>query len=283
MQGCSYASQLKIAVEKLKNSHEETNPAFLAMEDLFGMNRTRLMIDGEIEMPEAERQMLHKVIDEVCSGKPYQYVIGFSWFYGEKFKVNENVLIPRNETEELVQLVLKETADDGKTAADIGTGTGIIPIILGKHWTYNRLFAVDISEEALDVARENNHLHNTKTVLLKGDLFEPLIEQGIRVDVLISNPPYISCDETDYMSRSTLEYEPAVALYAGDSGLALYKKMINDLPKVMNDRGKVYFEIGFRQGEALRDYIVSIWPNTVPEIENDINGNPRILHFMWER
>lgn len=283
MRNYKYIEKLNEAKKKLTMHHQEENIAFLAMEDLFGITRASLFLNNEKIIPYEAAQHYDKVIEEVCTGLPYQYVIGFSWFYGEKFIVNPHVLIPRNETEEIVYRILNDIKDDGKNVADIGTGAGVIPIILKKHWKANKVFATDISRKALEVAVKNNKIHNTEVEFLDGDLFDPLINQNIKLDVLISNPPYISSDEIGLMTPSVIHHEPHLALFAFDHGLALYKKMINNLFKVMNDGGKVYFEIGFNQGEALCEYIKKMWPNTEPEVELDINNNPRILHFMWER
>lgn len=283
MQVCSYIDAIKQAEQKLKHHQQETYPASLLMEDLFGMDRTQLMLHGTGMMTEQDVCLYREMIDKVALGMPYQYVVGFSWFYGEKFEVDKNVLIPRNETEELVEKVLKDVCDDGKVVADIGTGSGVIPVSLKKHWYNNSVVATDISKAALSVARKNSTLHETDVLFLRGDLFEPLIKEGLKVDVVVSNPPYIAHDEVALMTASTIQHEPSLALFAEDSGLALYKQMIDRLPDVLKEKGRVYFEIGFRQGDALKHYIKSVWPDTEPEIELDINRNPRILHFTWER
>jgi release factor glutamine methyltransferase len=283
MPSYKYIEKADEARQQLRKYQQEEDIAFLAMDDLFGFTRTKLVLDGTEQMSQDEIQRYDLVISSVCQGVPYQYTIGFSWFYGEKFIVNPDVLIPRNETEELVELILKKVPDDGRTVADIGTGTGVIPITLKKYWRHNLVYATDISTSALDIARKNSEAHHTDIFFLEGDLLAPIREGGLKLDILISNPPYISRSEIKMMTPSVVEHEPHIALFAEDDGLYLYKKMIDGLADVMNDGGMVFFEIGFRQAEILCQYIKSVWPAVTPQVDKDINGNPRILHFEWER
>ena len=127
----------------------------------------------------------------------------------------------------------------------------------------------------------NGNEQGIEPTYLHGDLFEPFIERGIKLDILVSNPPYISQEERHLMSPSVLKYEPMTALFAEDQGLYLYKAMISNLPSVLKSNGRVYFEIGFSQGQPLLRFIEKTWPNTDAKVIKDINGNDRILHFTW--
>ena len=282
MQHYSYKRMIKEAEASLILSHREPGIASLLLEDLFDIDRTYLMLHGDEIVSEERRGMFEQAVARAAAGEPHQYVSGFGWFYGYKMKVDENTLIPRNETEELVEFVLQQEPDDGRTVADIGTGTGAIGLLLQKHWYKNQVVMTDISPGALEVAKENAETLGVSPEIFCGSLFEPLTERGIMVDCLVSNPPYIAYDEKDEMDASVYRHEPHLALFADDRGLALYKQMIDGLPAVLARGGTVYFEIGWRQYEALSSYIKKVWPKTRPQLKKDMNGQDRILFFRWE-
>ncbi len=282
MQQYSYKRMIEEAEASLILSNGEPRVATLLLEDLFDMDRAYLMLHGEDVVPEDRRHLYSKAIERVTAGEPYQYVSGFGWFYGHKLKVDESTLIPRNETEELVEFVLEEESDDGRTIVDIGTGTGAIGLLLQKTWVNNTVILTDVSSGALEIAEMNAAELGVSPVMLQGSLFDPLIERGIKVDCLVSNPPYIGYNERSEMGDSVYQHEPHLALFAEDNGLALYKRMIDELPAVLRPGGTVYFEIGWSQYEALNTYIKKTWPDTRPELKKDINGQDRILFFTWE-
>lgn len=276
-----YKDILKEAKASLSISGKESRLASILMEEMFGMNLTQLMLHGEEPMPEADLHAFEQALKRVMNNEPYQYVLGSAYFYDAYFKVTPDTLIPRPETEELVDYILKHEDDNGSVVADIGTGSGVIGLTLQKHWQANQVFLSDISYEALEVAKLNGKEQGIEPTYLHGDLFEPFIERGIKLDILVSNPPYISQEERHLMSPSVLKYEPMTALFAEDQGLYLYKAMISNLPSVLKSNGRVYFEIGFSQGQPLLRFIEKTWPNTDAKVIKDINGNDRILHFTW--
>lgn len=276
-----YKDILKEAKASLSISGKESRLASILMEEMFGINLTQLMLHGEEPMPEADLHAFEQALKRVMNNEPYQYVLGSAYFYDAYFKVTPDTLIPRPETEELVDYILKHEDDNGSVVADIGTGSGVIGLTLQKHWQENQVFLSDISYEALEVAKLNGKEQGIEPTYLHGDLFEPFIERGIKLDILVSNPPYISQEERHLMSPSVLKYEPMTALFAEDQGLYLYKAMISNLPSVLKSNGRVYFEIGFSQGQPLLRFIEKTWPNTDAKVIKDINGNDRILHFTW--
>lgn len=276
-----YKTVLKEAEASLSVSGQEIRTASIVMEELFGMNFTKLMIYGEDMMPEEDYEKFKSVIERVCHNEPYQYVLGEAFFYDTYFTVTPDTLIPRNETEELVEFVLKNESDLGLTAVDIGTGTGAIGLTLAAHWKSNKLIVTDLSAGALAAAKKNGERLGVNVEYLEGSLFAPLVDKEIKADIIISNPPYISEDEKHLMTPSVLEYEPDTALFADDNGLALYKAMIRTLSDVLKPGGRVYFEIGFSQADALKKYIERIWPGTLVQVVKDINQQDRILHFTW--
>ena len=262
---------------------KEKRIAQLLAEDLFLLTTTQIMMKSDEPMSQRENGLYFEAVKRVCAGEPYQYVVGFSWFYGEKFKVTTDTLIPRNETEELVMFVLDEESDNGQTAVDIGTGTGAIPVTLQNHWNNNKVYATDISQGALGVAKENRDSHDVDITFYQGDLYSPLIENKIKADIIISNPPYISKDDLSIMTPSVIEHEPHQALFAEDDGLEIYKRLIDGLPGVLNTGGRVYCEIAFNQKEPLLKYLLKRWPKTKHfGVVKDINKQDRILYFTWE-
>lgn len=276
-----YKVVLKEAEASLSVSGQEIRVASIVMEELFGMNFAKLMIYGEDMMPKEDYEKFASVIERVCHNEPYQYVLGEAFFYDAYFTVTPDTLIPRNETEELVEFVLKNENDLGLTAVDIGTGTGAIGLTLAAHWKSNKVIVTDLSAGALRTAKKNGERLGVNVEYLEGSLFAPLVDKEIKADIIISNPPYISEDEKHLMTPSVLEYEPGTALFADDNGLALYKAMIRRLSDVLKPGGRVYFEIGFSQADALKEYIGSVWPGVVVQVVKDINQQDRILHFTW--
>lgn len=279
----SYRETIRKAENTLLAHDKEKRIAQLMAEDLFDMTSAQIMLKSDEPMSQKEKELYEKAVGRVCAGEPYQYVVGFSWFYGQKFKVTADTLIPRNETEELVMFAVDEEKDDGRTVVDIGTGTGAIPITLQKYWNKNKVFATDISGDALEVAKENSAAHNTDITFYQGDLYIPLIENHIKADVIISNPPYISKDDISVMTPSVIEHEPHLALFAEDNGLEVYKRLIDGLPEVLTPGGRVYCEIAFNQKEPLIKYLLRRWPETKRfGVAKDINKQDRIFYFTWE-
>ncbi|MCM3760072.1 peptide chain release factor N(5)-glutamine methyltransferase [Alkalihalobacillus oceani] len=214
-------------------------------------------------------------------GIPVQHLIGYEEFYGRRFTVNSDVLIPRPETEELVQTVLglkaSYFADRRVTVADIGTGSGAIAITLAMEDPKLNLYAVDISEAALTVAKKNATELGASVSFLHGDLLEPLFERELRMDIVVSNPPYIPLAEEEELAVHVKEHEPHLALFGGDDGLVLYRRMVSRLPAVVKDEAIIAFEVGVGQAEAVREMLQQAFPIAETEIRRDINGKERIV------
>lgn len=279
----SYREMVKKAENSLEECGKEKRIAQLLLADLFLLTTTQIMMKSHDLMSQQKSDIYDEAVRRVCGGEPYQYVVGFSWFYGGKFKVTPDTLIPRNETEELVMFVLDKESDGGSAAVDIGTGTGAIPITLQKYWNNNKVYATDISHGALNVAKENQASHNVEITFYQGDLYQPLVENNIKADIIISNPPYISKNDVSIMTPSVIDHEPHQALFAEDDGLEIYKRLIDGLPEVLNIGGRVYCEIAFNQKKPLLQYLLKKWPDTKHfEVVKDINKQDRILYFTWE-
>ena len=219
-------------------------------------------------------------MERLVEGEPLGHVLGFEWFYGYRFKVNEDVLIPRPETEELVAYILAAYDEYFKdtlnvTAVDVGTGSGAIAVALKKEEPNIHILASDISEKACRIAKQNAQDNDVVVEVLCGDMLEPLIERNIKVDILISNPPYIPSDEA--MEDSVVNYEPHVALFGGEDGLKFYRIIFEHAKKVLKDKAMMAFEMGYNQKEALSAEARKYFPDAKIEVIKDMSGKNRML------
>ncbi|GAO99349.1 peptide chain release factor N(5)-glutamine methyltransferase [Fructobacillus ficulneus] len=216
---------------------------------------------------------------------PAQYLLGQAPFYGEEFYVDDRVLIPRPETELLVEWILSDLKNEaaanhhelGPTVLDIGTGSGAIILTLAKQWPNLRGIGADLSQDALVVAQKNRDKFDLagRVGLVESDLFTAL--EGQRFDVIVSNPPYIRPDAQSEMDVSVQTYEPEMALYADDNGLALYKQMAQGLADHLNPGGGAYFEIGYDQGPALVAVFQAALPDADVTLKQDLAGLDRMI------
>lgn len=213
---------------------------------------------------------------------PLQYLMGYTYFFGLKLDVNSNVLIPRSETEELVDKVLKDHKDIDKslTIVDVGTGSGAIALSLKSNRQNDQIIACDISSGALKVAASNAKKLNIEVEFLQSNLLTSLIEKDIKVDIIVSNPPYIA-ENDEEVGELVKKYEPSLALYAKENGLACYRKILEDCKKVLNPSGKIYFEIGYKQKEDIFRLVKELSLSANVECFKDIYGNDRIIKISF--
>lgn len=266
----------------LKKHEKEERVAELLMCHHLHMTRAQLFANLREELDEQiEQAVIADLEKHAYEHIPIQYVIGSETFYGREFLVNHAVLIPRPETEELVEGVLKRIARffperQALDVVDVGTGSGAIAVTLALENESLRVRAVDISKEALAVASENARHLGANVQFLCGDLLKPLIEANWRVDVVVSNPPYIP--ERDIASLSPIvQKEPRQALAGGKDGLDFYRRFMSELPLVLNNRALVAFEIGAGQGEAVAHLLAQTFPRAAIEVAYDINGKDRMV------
>lgn len=220
-----------------------------------------------------------EAIAKLIKGIPIQYVVGNVDFYGLIFDINENVLIPRFETEELVEKSIKYINDFFKNKVDIvdiGTGSGCIAISLKKNLECN-MDAVDISNKALEVAKKNAKKLEANIKFYKGDLLTPLDK---KYDVIISNPPYIA-DNEDIMEM-VKNNEPHIALYADNEGLKNYEEILKNAKAYLKDKSMIIFEIGQTQGVKIREIALKYFPNSTVKIEKDMQGRDRFIFIFNE-
>lgn len=220
---------------------------------------------------------IEEAINKLNSGVPVQYIVGNVNFYGNTIKVNENVLIPRFETEELVNKTIdyiKSNFNKKVDIVDIGTGSGCIAITLKKEINCN-VDAVDISSDALEVAKENAKNNNVDINFYNGNMLDPLNK---KYDIIISNPPYISYDEEimDIVKNN----EPALALYAPNNGLYFYEEILKDAKKYLNKKNMIAFEIGYMQGNIIKEISKKYFPNASIILEKDMEGKDRFIFII---
>ena len=276
----SYREVLKKAQVKMEAADRGEQAAFLYLLELTNKEAHNLYMEYDEEMPQAQIDEFEAGVERLVEGEPLGHVLGFEWFYGYRFKVNEDVLIPRPETEELVAYILAAYDEYFKdtlnvTAVDVGTGSGAIAVALKKEEPNIHILASDISEKACRIAKQNAQDNDAVVEVLCGDMLEPLIERNIKVDILISNPPYIPSDEA--MEDSVVNYEPHVALFGGEDGLKFYRIIFEHAKKVLKDKAMMAFEMGYNQKEALSAEARKYFPDAKIEVNKDMSGKNRML------
>lgn len=276
----NYKTALETAQQQAQQQGFEASRAEWLLLDCLHWNRTQLIMHLNDEMPESHVKMYEQAVERMLKGEPIQYIVGFQSFYGETFEVTPDCLIPRPETEE-VMLYFLEQLNEGERVVDIGTGSGVLPIMLKRLMPSLDVYATDLYQAPLEVAKRNAGHHQIEIQWLKGDVLTPLIERNIKVDGLISNPPYISQNERDVMDQSVIDYEPSQALFAENEGYAIYEKILQQLPQVLNAGAHVVFEIGYHQADYLKQFIQNLYPTIPVNVVKDMNGNDRILAFQW--
>lgn len=269
----------------LTSRGRDENAGELLLRHFCGMTRSQLLANMHDEVaPDVLAAFREAVVEHGEEGRPVQYIIGAEDFYGRSFHVNDEVLIPRPETEELVYGALERIRGlfgDGAAVdvLDVGTGSGAIAVTLKLENPALVVSASDLAAESLAVARENAARLGAEVEFVHGDLLKPFIEAGRGFDVVISNPPYIPVGDMSGMSEVVTEHEPHRALFAGEDGLDLYRRLMVELPVVLagKQRALIGFEVGAGQSEAVAGLMQEAFPEATVEVVFDINGKDRIV------
>lgn len=271
----------------LEKNNRESRVAELLLQHHLGVSRAVFFANMQEDVPDDIYEAFKADIEKHAeTGVPLQHLTGYEYFYGRRFTVDGHVLIPRPETEELVQHVIRHDVDFRKKPlriVDVGTGSGVIAITLKLEWSDAEVFATDISEEALQVAKKNAAEWNADVAFLQGNFLEPLIEREMVVDILVSNPPYIAETERNVLSDTVKNYDPELALFAGDDGLSAYKEIIRQAKRVVRPGGLIAFEIGHEQGNAVKKLLMETFPYSDVDILQDINKKDRIVTAKIEK
>ena len=234
--------------EELIRQGEEAESLSFVYRSLKNLSFTDFVFTLQQEVTEEEKQFVKEIYQQLAAHKPAQYIIGQADFYGMQLKVDERVLIPRPETEELVELILAENPETNLSVLDIGTGSGAIALALAKNRPDWSVTAADISQDALDLASENAKNQKFNIFFKKSDCFAEISE---KYDIIVSNPPYISREDETEVGLNVLYSEPHLSLFADEDGLAIYRRIAEDAKDYLKDGGKIYLEIGYKQGQSV--------------------------------
>lgn len=234
--------------EKLITQGEEAESLSFVYRSLKNLSFTDFIFAIQQEITPEEKEFVESIYKQLVAHVPAQYIIGLAEFYGMELKVDERVLIPRPETEELVELILTENPKPNLSVLDIGTGSGAIALALAKNRPDWLVTASDISPDALNLASENASLQDLKISFKKSDCFAEIAEN---YDIIVSNPPYISRADEAEVGLNVLHSEPHLALFAEEDGLAIYRKIAEDAKNHLREGGKIYLEIGYKQGHSV--------------------------------
>ena len=274
-----YLTFLNKQAKRALDANLEKEAVKLLILELSGKNGAEFvsMLHDEISLEEEIR--LTKEIDKyIIDGVPVQHIIGHTYFYGYKMKVNKEVLIPRPETEELVGYVLSYYDDvfEGKNVdvVDVGTGSGAIAIALSKEEPLMKVSATDISSSAIEVAKENTKLNDANVSFMVGDMLEPLIEKNMKFDILVSNPPYIP--DSEFVEDIVKNNEPHVALFGGVDGMKFYDIILKDAHKVLNHPSILAFEHGYRSKDAMVELAKKYFPASEVISIKDLSNKDRM-------
>lgn len=246
--------------EELIRQGEEAESLSFVYRSLKNLSFTDFVFALQQEVNKEEKQFVKGIFQQLAAHKPAQYIIGQTDFYGMQLTVDERVLIPRPETEELVGLILAENPETNLSVLDIGTGSGAIALALAKNRPDWSVTAADISQDALDLANENAKNQNLQIFLKKSDCFTEISE---KYDIIVSNPPYISREDESEVGLNVLHSEPHLALFADEDGLAIYRRIAEDAKDYLKDGGKIYLEIGYKQGQSVPELLGSIFLKNV--------------------
>lgn len=248
-----------------------------------GLTPSEFELKQDLELSDAQVKQANKDIKKLAKGISPQYILGYAWFLGYKIMVQRGVLIPRFETEELVEWALK-SLHNGDQVLDLGTGSGCIAIALAKeaekkHIADLHLTISDVTDTALRIAEENLLTYSVDALVRKANCLIGLA----KFDKIISNPPYIKKSEVKDMDQNVLQNEPDTTLFGGDDGLDFYRKFAKEVRDHLNSHGEFFMEFGFSEEQQLRELFSAELPDFEIEFRKDMAGKPRMIHGRWKK
>jgi release factor glutamine methyltransferase len=274
-----YTQHIRRELNRLYTSSEIAVLTRLIVEELLGEQNVLITYDKINHLSRLQIEKMDDILSRLKNGEPYQYVFGKTEFYGRIFRVTGDVLIPRPETEELVEWIVSEPYDGTRLILDIGTGSGCIAITLAREIAHARVDAWDISEKALEIAAENAAWNSAEVRFLRADIFQTPPRCG-KFNLIVSNPPYVTESEKKQMERNVVDFEPHEALFVPDNRPLLFYERITSLAgELLEDEGRLYFEINRNMAEPVAGLLCDAGFHAV-EIKNDISGNPRMIRAI---
>jgi len=251
--------------------------ADILIKTVTGITKLHQLYNNEYRLNDGEVQKVIEFVEELKTGKPIQYIVGETTFYNCTIKLNDSTLIPRPETEELVNLIIRENRGYQGNIIDFGSGSGCIAIALAANLTHSALTGIEISADAIKIAQQNSVLNNVKVSFIKGDIFNFDPEEISKSGIIVSNPPYVRESEKLLIAPNVLDFEPPLALFVNDSDPLIYYKAILKLAdKILLPGGRLYFEINEMMGKPMILLLKSFDYSEI-EILADINNKERII------
>lgn len=266
-----YLNQLEQELEAVGEEAESLSFVYRALNEL---SFTDFVLKLRTEVSQEDCEELKAIQEQLLAHKPAQYIIGSSDFHGLILKVDERVLIPRPETEELVELILSENPETPLSILDIGTGSGAIALALANSRPDWQITASDLSGDALSLARENAQSYGLNLAFVQSDCLDAI--QG-KFDIIVSNPPYISAADKAEVGLNVLTSEPHMALFAEEDGYAVYRKIAEQAGDYLTEKGKIYLEIGYKQGDGIRELLKKNFPKKRIRVLKDQFGKDRMV------
>lgn len=268
-------AQILAEMEKqLEAIGEEAESLSFTFRVLRNLSFTKFVLKMQAEATADDIELLKEILYQLLVHRPAQYIIGSAEFHGHSFKVDERVLIPRPETEELVDLILSENPNTNIKVLDIGTGSGAIALSLAIDRDNWQVTASDISSNALELAQENAEVIDVAIDFVQSDCFQEITG---KYDIIVSNPPYISETDREEVGLNVLTSEPHLALFAVEDGYAVYRKIAENAQKHLTEKGKIYLEIGYKQGKYVKKLFESAFPKMRIRVLQDQFGKDRMV------
>ena len=275
----NFKNKFKTELSELYTDSETDFLYSVFVEKILGLNQIQQRMMSAQQLSNVNETQLQNILSELKTGKPYQHILGETEFYGMTFFVNENVLIPRPETEELLEIAISKIKSSDfdlqdLKILDIGTGSGIIPLVLKKHFPNSEVSSIDFSEKALEVAKGNAVFHQLDINFIHADYLN--FDLNKMYDIIISNPPYIGIEEELEIEDSVKGFEPTMALFSPTAdALIFYKKIAKDSVKYLNKNGLLFLEINQKLGQETLDLYQTNFSKA--ELIKDLSGNDRFV------
>lgn len=285
-----YKTHFFDSLKNIQDEQEIESFFFILTEYLHNLKRVDVALNSNFELSDEEVEKWNAILVDLQQEKPIQYITGESWFYGLKFEVNENTLIPRPETEELVEWIIESQKSKVQSQKleilDIGTGSGCIPISLKANLPQANVSAIDVSEQALEVAKRNANSNKVEINFIQANILEveylsqlqtPNFQLPTSIDIIVSNPPYVRNLEKEEIKKNVLDYEPHLALFVEDTdALLFYRKIAQLALKNLSPNGLLFFEINQYLGKETVELLQNLGFKNI-ELRKDMFGNDRMI------
>lgn len=270
----NYATLIRTYEDKLEQIGEDRENLAYVFRELKEWSSLVFLLHQNQEVSSDDCLLLEKIFMDLSQHLSPQYLTGRAYFRDLQLSVDQRVLIPRPETEELVDLILAENPDTPLSVLDIGTGSGAIAISLKKERPAWQLTASDISSDALSLAQDNASHYQLDITFIVSDVFSQL---SGTFDMIVSNPPYIAYEDKDEVGLNVYQSEPHLALFAAEDGYAIYRRIIEEASNYLSEKGKLYFEIGYKQGEGIKALVNTHFPQKRVRVLRDVFGKERMV------